>query len=1021
MTSIIRIKRSEVAGNPGTLAAGEFAYSALPASGSNGGDRLYIGIGSETGGNAANHYVVGGKYFTDMLSHTKGTLTASSALIVDSNSKIDVINVGNLTVTGSSNTVSSTNTNGNIVLTPNGTGYVTISGTNGLVIPSGTTGQQGPSVTGTIRYNTSTTQFEGYSGSNWSSLGGVRSVDGQTYIIAEATPGAGDDTLYFYANNIEVATLTTSGFSILDHTAATSNTTGALKVAGGASVEGNLYVGGNLVLTGTETVINGVTFDQGLTLSGSTSAGSEYFTINNGDVSPVIKFQVDTSSGNTTIAGTLGVTGLSTLDSLTVTNAALVSGTLSATGDFAVNTNKFKVIASSGNTTVAGTLGVTGATTLSNTLDVASDFAVNTNKFKVIASTGNTTIAGSLGVTGAGTFTSTVDINDTLTVIGSTVSGTQYFIINNGDTIPVNKFTVDSANGNTLISGTLGVTGLTSLSTLSTSGLATLNSASISNSATVGTTLGVTGATNLYSTLNVTGATTLSSTADVTGDFAVNTTKFKVIAASGNTTVAGTLGVTGASTISSLSATSGAFSTTLGVTGDFAVNSTKFTVAATSGNTAVAGTFDVTGNSVLHGTLGVTSATTLSSTLDVASDFKVNTNKFIVTAANGNTTVAGTLSVTGVGEFSSSLSSTGDFAVNTSKFTVASATGNSSVAGTLDVANDFRVNTSKFTVASATGNTSVAGTFAVTSTSTFHNTVSLDNNYITNLKDPQNPQDAATKFYVDNAITGLTWKDSVNVLADIDVPLTGTTPLVIDSHTLSDGYRVLLIGQSTASQDGIYDLAIDSGAGTYALTRSLDADTYSELISVSVFVIEGDVYESTGWTQSNTYLTSFSGQSWVQFSGAGAYTAGDGLGQLGTLFFVNVAANGGIEIVSDSLQLKSSTAGAGLTYTTGVFDVVGTADRITANANSIDIASTYVGQTSITTLGTISTGTWSATTIAVNKGGTGLTTVTSNGILYGNATSALGVTAAATIDGSFLKADSTGNPYFSNVIDGGTY
>ena len=122
MASIIRIKRSSVTGNPATLGAGELAYSALTDNGSNGGDRLYIGFGTETSGNAANHFVIGGKYFTDMLDHTPGTLTASSAIVLDASSKINNLNVGNLTLTGSTNTISSTDTNGNIVLTPNGTG-----------------------------------------------------------------------------------------------------------------------------------------------------------------------------------------------------------------------------------------------------------------------------------------------------------------------------------------------------------------------------------------------------------------------------------------------------------------------------------------------------------------------------------------------------------------------------------------------------------------------------------------------------------------------------------------------------------------------------------------------------------------------------------------------------------------------------------------------------------------------------------------------------------------------------------
>lgn len=125
MASTIRIKRSSVSGNPTTLAAGELAYSALVDNGSNGGDRLYIGMGTETSGNAANHVVIGGKYFTDMLDQTPGVLTASSAIILDSNKKIDDFYVDNLQLNG--NTLSTTNTNGDLLITPNGTGKTVVS------------------------------------------------------------------------------------------------------------------------------------------------------------------------------------------------------------------------------------------------------------------------------------------------------------------------------------------------------------------------------------------------------------------------------------------------------------------------------------------------------------------------------------------------------------------------------------------------------------------------------------------------------------------------------------------------------------------------------------------------------------------------------------------------------------------------------------------------------------------------------------------------------------------------------
>jgi hypothetical protein len=138
MAAAIRIKRSNVAGNPATLRAGELAYSALPDNGSNGGDRLYIGMGTETAGNAANHFVIGGKFFTDRLDHTAGTLTASKALVVDANKKLDELLVDNLSLNG--NTFSSTDTNGNIVFAPNGTGKVNIANAFSLPRVDGTAG-----------------------------------------------------------------------------------------------------------------------------------------------------------------------------------------------------------------------------------------------------------------------------------------------------------------------------------------------------------------------------------------------------------------------------------------------------------------------------------------------------------------------------------------------------------------------------------------------------------------------------------------------------------------------------------------------------------------------------------------------------------------------------------------------------------------------------------------------------------------------------------------------------------------
>ena len=119
MASTIRIKRSATSGNPSTLAAGELAYSSLADNGSNGGDRLYVGHGTETNGDAATHEVIGGKYFTEKLDHALGTLTSNSAILVDGDMKIDQIKVDHITI-DSDRISTNGGTSKPIVLAPDG-------------------------------------------------------------------------------------------------------------------------------------------------------------------------------------------------------------------------------------------------------------------------------------------------------------------------------------------------------------------------------------------------------------------------------------------------------------------------------------------------------------------------------------------------------------------------------------------------------------------------------------------------------------------------------------------------------------------------------------------------------------------------------------------------------------------------------------------------------------------------------------------------------------------------------------
>jgi hypothetical protein len=114
----------------------------------------------------------------------------------------------------SSSTISGTVAGQDIELTPSGTGIVKINGTQSLQLPAGTDGDR-PAVptSGMIRFNSTANRYEGYNGSYWLQLGGISDVDRNTYIIPESTPGANDNTLYFYANNQLAATLDSTKFA----------------------------------------------------------------------------------------------------------------------------------------------------------------------------------------------------------------------------------------------------------------------------------------------------------------------------------------------------------------------------------------------------------------------------------------------------------------------------------------------------------------------------------------------------------------------------------------------------------------------------------------------------------------------------------------------------------------------------------------------------------------------------------------------------------------------------------------
>ena len=269
--------------------------------------------------------------------------SANSTLTLTGNADITgQLDVDELQLNG--NTLASTDTDGDIYLNPNGDGYVQAVGTNAFVIPVGNTAQSSTAnVQGAIRYNSEITQFEGYSGSNWSSLGGVRSVDGLTYIIAESAPSVSDDILYFYgaANNTttdtsaKLAEMDFVSLRLFQDTASANTTTGSLVVTGGAGISGDINVGGDVDIAGDLNV-------EGADLTTTQTT----FNLLNTGATTVNAFGAATAVN----IGTGGEGGGKTT----------IAHDVDVTGDFEVGTAAFTVDAATGDTLVGNDLTVTG-------------------------------------------------------------------------------------------------------------------------------------------------------------------------------------------------------------------------------------------------------------------------------------------------------------------------------------------------------------------------------------------------------------------------------------------------------------------------------------------------------------------------------------------------------------------------------------------------------------------------------------------------------------------------------------
>ena len=234
MASIIRVKRSTGTSAPSSLKFGEMGVT-LSGGGTQGnsGDRLFVGD------NGGNPQVVGGRYFTDLLNNTPGSVasaanasTASNGFvaIVDQNRKVDQWNVDNLRL--DANVLSSTNTDGDIFFVPNGSGEIVVGDNIFLTF--------GDSKDSKITYDESGDDRINVTGADWVYENGV------AIVMADVTDSATKDT-------------------------------GALIVEGGVGIEKSVNIGGNLNVAGVSTFVGVVTTTGDLFVGGDLHVKDDIF------------------------------------------------------------------------------------------------------------------------------------------------------------------------------------------------------------------------------------------------------------------------------------------------------------------------------------------------------------------------------------------------------------------------------------------------------------------------------------------------------------------------------------------------------------------------------------------------------------------------------------------------------------------------------------------------------------------------------------------------------------------------
>ena len=207
--------------------------------------------------------------------------------------------------------------------------------------------------------------------------------------------------------------------------------------------------------------------------------------------------------------------------------------------------------------------------------------------------------------------------------------------------------------------------------------------------------------------------------------------------------------------------------------------------------------------------------------------------------------------------------------------------------------------------------------------------VSLNSQNITDLADPVNTQDAATKGFVEATAQGLDVKDSC--VAATTGNITISTALnngdTLDGVTLSTNDRVLVKDQATATQNGIYVVGSSPA-------RAADLASGADAAGIFTFIEQGTTNADNGFvctSNKGSAVTGTNNLTFAQFSGAGQITAADGLQKTGNTLSVDLKSNGGLVI--ESAEIAVDLAASSITGTLAVGDG-GTGATTASNARS---------------------------------------------------------------------------------------